>query len=245
MNPSGRTALVTGGAARLGRTCALALADAGAEVVIHYRSSRNEAARTVRDIESRGGRARAEAADLADPGAAADLFRRAASEGRVDILVNNASVFPADDWRDVAVEDFRRQADLHTHTPFVLMRELARQGGEAVAVNMLDTRVADFDPKHLSYHLSKRGLFTLTRILAAELAPDVRVNAVAPGLILPPPGEDAAYLEKLRHTNPLNAVGSPEQIADALLYLVRADFVTGQVLYVDGGRHLKGNAYGL
>ena len=112
-------------------------------------------------------------------------------------------------------------------------------------VNILDTRIADQDPSHAAYHMAKRGLFTLTRDLAIEMAPKLRINGVAPGVILPPDGKDESWIEKLKSTNPLQDRGSADDVADAVMYLIKADFVTGQIIYVDGGRHLKGNVYGL
>ncbi len=112
-------------------------------------------------------------------------------------------------------------------------------------MNILDTRVADRDPAHSAYHLGKRGLYTLTRDLAVEMAPTLRINAVAPGVILPPPGTDETWIERLKSTNPLLERGTVKDVCDAVLYLLGAGFVTGQVIFVDGGRHLKGNAYGM
>ncbi len=109
---------------------------------------------------------------------------------------------------------------------------------------MLDSRAFDHDPQHFAYHLSKRTLFAVTRIMAMELAPKVRVNAIAPGLVLPPAGKDESYLARLAHTNPLQSYGGPQDVVDALLFLLRSRFITGQVLYIDGGRHLKGAFYG-
>ena len=126
----------------------------------------------------------------------------------------------------------------------MIARAFGAQGIEGVIVNFLDTRIEDYDRKHAAYHLSKRMLYTLTRMMAIEFAPLVRVNAVAPGLILPPPGKDESYLAQLAHTNPLGRYGDPSHIVEAVLFLVRNDFVTGQVVFVDGGRHLKGKMYG-
>jgi hypothetical protein len=109
---------------------------------------------------------------------------------------------------------------------------------------MLDTRAFDHDPRHFAYHLSKRTLFSLTRIMAAEFAPKIQVNAIASGLILPPEGKDESYLASLAHTNPMQRYGGPRDITEAVLFLLRSTFITGQVIHVDGGRHLKGAFYG-
>ncbi|MBN1459416.1 MAG: SDR family oxidoreductase, partial [Armatimonadetes bacterium] len=120
----------------------------------------------------------------------------------------------------------------------VLTRTFALHARRGAVVNFLDTRVDGFDWKHVSYILSKHALLLLTRMTALEFAPDVRVNAVAPGLILPPPGQDEGYLEQQAHTVPLRRHGSAGDVTEAVLYLLRSEFVTGQVLFVDGGRHL-------
>ncbi|MFW6158915.1 MAG: SDR family oxidoreductase, partial [Planctomycetota bacterium] len=118
------------------------------------------------------------------------------------------------------------------------------QGRDGAIVNFLDTRVVAYDREHVAYHLSKRMLFSLTRMMALEFAPAVRVNAVAPGLILPPPGRDRAYLERLKSSNPLNRVGTLGQVTEAVLFLLGNEFVTGQVVFVDGGQHMNGRTYG-
>ena len=110
-------------------------------------------------------------------------------------------------------------------------------------MNLLDARVTAYDRQHASYHVSKRVLLTLTRMLAMELAPRIAVNAVAPGLILPPKGQDESYLQKLLDSNPLHRHGDPSDVTDAILFLVTSRFITGQILYVDGGYHMKGHLY--
>ena len=145
---------------------------------------------------------------------------------------------------DFTLQDLEDNIQVNAISPLLIARSFAEQGCEGAIVNFLDTRITEYDNGHAAYHLSKRMLFTLTRMMALEFAPSIRVNAVAPGLILPPPGEDLSYLQKLAHTNPLNRIGSPESITDAVLFLLRSEFVTGQVIFVDGGYHMKGSVYG-
>jgi pteridine reductase len=242
---NGQVALVTGAAKRIGRAIALALAEAGADVAVHYRRTQREAEELCERIRERGRRAWAVQADLESPVAAETLFSRVAeSAGAVDLLVNNASVFPEDTVLDFTPEQLHACVAVHSVAPLLLARRMAAQGRPGCIVNLLDARVVDYDRLHAAYHLSKRMLMSLTSMLALELAPGIRVNAVAPGLILPPEGKPDDYLERLAHTNPLNAYGDPEDIASAVLFLVQSRFVTGQVIYVDGGRHLKGRVYG-
>lgn len=242
---SGRTALVTGGARRIGKAIALGLAAGGADVVVHYGESADEAQRTVEQLESLGRRAWTVQANLADPEQARTLLGDAADRaGPIDILVNNASIFLPDGIMSFRPEDLAENVQIHAMAPLLLCRGLAAQGRAGDIVNMLDCRITDYDAGHAAYHLSKRMLFSMTRMLALELAPGIKVNAVAPGLILPPGGEDESFLQRNASTNPLNRWGTVEQVADAVCFLVRSDFVTGQVIFVDGGRNLKGRVYG-
>ena len=241
---AGKTALVTGSAKRLGRATALALAGAGADVVVHYGRSGDEAAALVDEIARDGRRAWAIAADLASPPQADALMRRAVeATGGVDILVNNAATFPDSRILQFTPEQLQTDVQVNAMAPLQLCRAFADQGAPGDIVNFLDCRIVDYDRAHAAYHLSKRMLMSITRMLALELAPRIKVNAVAPGLILAPAGADENYLADLAHTNPLNAHGRPRDVTDAVLFLLRNPFVTGQVIYVDGGRHMKGRVY--
>jgi NAD(P)-dependent dehydrogenase (short-subunit alcohol dehydrogenase family) len=241
---AGRTALITGAARRLGRAIALALAQQGVHVVVHHNRSADEAVSTCAAIRRLGVSAWPIQADLADIGQAETLFERAVGEaGPIDILVNSASTFEKETIWETSAESLEANLRLHATAPLILARALAGQNRGGAIVNMLDTRVTVYDRQHAAYHISKRVLLTLTRMLALELAPAVAVNAVAPGLILPPAGQDESYLKKLAHCNPLNRYGDPEQVADAVLFLLRSRFITGQVIYVDGGYHMKGHMY--
>ncbi len=239
-----KTALITGGAKRIGRTLALALAQQGVHVVVHYNTSAQEASAACEEIRHLGVSAWSVAADLVDMDQTATLFDRAAAEaGPIDILINNASIFDKETIWETSAESLEVNLRLHATAPLILARDLAKQDRGGAVVNLLDTRITTYDRVHAAYHISKRTLLTLTRILALELAPTVAVNGVAPGLILPPEGEDERYLQKLAHCNPLNRYGDPSQVADAVLFLLRSRFITGQVIYVDGGYHMKGHMY--
>ncbi len=241
---AGKTAMVTGAARRLGRATALALAADGADVVVHYNRSADEAERTASGVRELGRDAWTLQCDLSDLNAVDAMVPWAIENaGPPDVLVNNASMFTPDHIVDVPPERIEANVRVHAEAPLLLSRAMAAQGRPGHVVNLLDSRVVDYDREHAAYHLSKRMLLTLTRMLAMELAPLVSVNAVAPGLILPPPGEDESYLTRLAHTNPLNRVGSAAGITRAIRFLLASEFITGQVIYVDGGRHMKGRMY--
>jgi NAD(P)-dependent dehydrogenase (short-subunit alcohol dehydrogenase family) len=236
---AGTTALVTGAARRLGRAVALGLADAGADVALHYSTSGDAAEQLAAELRHRGRSAWTLRADLADPDAVASLIPRAREQAeRLDILVNNASIFPADGLREARREDLLRCLEVNAWAPLALSRAFAENLGRGAIVNFLDTRIVGYDWKHVSYIISKNALALLTRMMALEFAPAVAVNAVAPGLILPPPGEDESYLDALADTVPLKRHGDAQDIVDAVIYLLQSEFVTGQIIYVDGGRHL-------
>ncbi|MFH1144303.1 MAG: SDR family oxidoreductase [Candidatus Eisenbacteria bacterium] len=241
----GKRALVTGAGRRLGRAAALGLAAAGVDVAVHYRRSAEEAREVAAAVEGCGVRAALLQADLEHPENGTELLARAAEAlGPIDILVNNAAIFPAGRLAEMTVADVERNVRVNALAPLFLGRALAAQEREGAIVNLLDARMVDYDALHVAYHLSKRMLFSLTRGMALEFAPRVRVNAIAPGLILPPEGEDESWLERLAHSNPLATHGGAGDIVEALLFLLRGRFITGQVIFVDGGRHMRGAMYG-
>ncbi len=242
---TGKKALVTGAARRLGRECALALAREGADVVVHFGSSRDEAEETVRLAKECGVEAYSVSADLADPDQLKPLIARALDlAGGLDILVNNASTFAEADFREFGLEDLHKSIAVNAWAPFALGREFAKLAGAGAIVNFLDTRVSGYDWKHPAYHAAKTLLELFTREMAVEFAPGVRVNAVAPGLILPPEGKDESYLEGLKGSTLLQKYGSAEDVAAAVVFLLKSDFITGHTVFVDGGRHLRGPAIG-
>jgi pteridine reductase len=242
MELEGQIAIVTGGAVRLGKFLALALAREGARLVIHYNSSAGPAEETVAEIEALGGEALDVQADLSQPSQAAGIVERAAEHfGQVDILVNSAAIFERADLAHTTEDLWDRQFAINLRSPFFLSQAFAAQVGKdraAHIVNVADWRGIRPDTAYLAYSLTKAGVLSMTQALALELAPNIRVNAIAPGAILPPPGKGEAYFDKLVGQIPLRRVGSPAEIASALLYLLNADFVTGETIFVTGGEHL-------
>jgi pteridine reductase len=237
--------LVTGGARRLGRAVALSFARSGMDLVIHHHRSEREALRLVQELQGMGARAWALQADLTEEAACVNLVEETVRQaGGLDVLINNMATYRESRLLTVSPEALVADAQVNAYAPVVLARNAAKRGACESIINMLDCRMIDYDRRHVSYHLSKQMLYHLTRMLALELAPAVRVNGVAPGLILPPPGEGPEYLEERRKFNPLRGVGSAEAVVDAVHLLVSGDFITGQVVFVDGGRHLRGSVYG-
>ncbi len=232
--------MVTGAAKRLGRAIAERLADEGVHVVLHYHRSRKAAEEASASVSARGVNAWTMAADLGRPEEAEGLADRAwECSGGFSILVNSASIFGKGRLADAPYESFLRHLTVNAWAPLALARAFARKAGAGQIVNLLDARVGGYNFTHAAYFMSKRTLEYITRHLALDLAPDFRVNAVAPGLILPPEGEGPEYLDRLTETVPLKTHGEPADVADAVVCLLKSGFVTGQTLYVDGGRHLR------
>ena len=240
VNVRGMTALITGGPKRIGRGIALALAQEGINVVVHYRSSGQEAEVLCAELAERGVAAWPLQADFSHAESAATLIGRAKElAGKLDILVNNASIFPASTLDNLDFSNIVENMEVNAWSPFVLSREFNRVAGKGAIVNLLDGRIYGYDWTHVGYIVSKHAIAVLTRMMALEFAPNVRVNAVAPGLILPPPGKDHDYIDRLIDTIPLKRHGDPHDIAQTVVFLLKNGFVTGQIICVDGGRHLR------
>ncbi len=240
----GRKALITGGAKRLGRDLALALAERGVDLAIHYNTSREAAQKLCREVREMGTAGVAVGGNLDDPEEVPRVFDEAWEElGGVDILVNNASIFPPGRMEKMTLDDLVTNVRVNAWAPFLLIRALwTRLRGtreRASVVNLLDTRLVGTDLAHAPYHLSKAVLAELTTMTALEFGPELQVNGVAPGAVLPPEEMDDSYLESLTADLPLRRRGHPSDITEATLYLLAASFVTGQVIFVDGGRHIR------
>ena len=234
-----RAALITGAGRRIGRAIALELAAAGWDIAVHYRRSEADAEATAAAVRQAGRAAERFRADLASAAEATGLAE-AVLDGmpHCELLVNNASLFLPGSLAETDADRLDTQMAVNLRAPLLLLRAFAagRTGGQVV--NLLDTRVARTVTDHFAYTLTKKALAELTRMAAKALAPAWRVNAVCPGLILPPPGEDPAYLDRMAGRVPLQRTGTPEDIARAVRYLAENEFVTGQALFVDGGESL-------
>ncbi len=242
---TGQTALITGAAKRLGRATALALAEDGVNVVVHHNTSPADAEALCEELRELGVDAWTLRADLASREESETLIDRARqAAGPLDILINNAAIFPPGTLTDITFDDVVANLQVNAWAPFALSRAFAEQAQRGKIVNLLDSKLTRYDWAHAAYILSKHMLAVLTRMTALEFAPDITVNAVAPGLILPPQGEDESYLERVAPALPLKRHGAPRDVAEAALFLLKSDFITGQVIYVDGGAHLRELANG-
>ena len=239
MELRGTTALVTGSAHRVGKAIALGLAARGCNLLLHFHSSSDAAKATVSEIEQLGVRVKPVRGDLrTDPGT---VIAAAADLAPVRVLVNCAAVFPEDRLLDLTAAAWEQTVAVNLTAPVFLTQEFARalpadlDGG---VVNISDWRTLRPYPDHFSYTVAKGGLDTFTRAAAVGLAPRIRVNAVALGAILPPQGKDSAYLKTLAQRIPLQRVGGTEPVVAAVIALLENDFITGEIVRVDGGAHL-------
>jgi pteridine reductase len=242
MELAGRTALVTGGAHRLGRALATALADAGMRVAIHYNSSSAEADTLVTELSGLGHEARAYRADLTDSEAPASLVAAVSRDFRgLDVLVNSAAVMQRTPFDSVTPAEWDNMFALNLRAPFFVSQAAAPllRNARGSIVNLADLAAFETWPEYIPHGISKAGIVQMTRALARVLAPEVRVNAIAPGAVLLPDHWDAATRAHFAATTPLRRIGSPSDVVEALLYLLRADYVTGETLVVDGGRHVR------
>lgn len=237
-----KTALVTGAAKRIGRAIALVLAQAGYDIGVHYGQSRDEALALVRDLEALGVRAHALQADLSDVANVSQLIDTAREAlGPLDVLINNASVFADDRARSLTVASWQMHMDTNLLAPVLLSQAFAGQTDirdGASIINMIDQRVLKPSPPFFSYGLSKAGLWHATRTLAQALAPHIRVNAIGPGPTLKSIHQSEADFAREARSTLLQKPTSPEEVAAAVIYLLNAPSVTGQMICVDSGQHL-------
>jgi len=240
--PSRPRALVTGGAVRVGRAIAEALARAGYDLVLHYHSSPSAAEEVAETLRSEGGRVVPVRADLSDPGQIGRPFDVVDRElGGLELLVNSAAIFPHHDPLAVDAEEWDRVFALNARAPFLCAQAAARRIERGSIVNIIDTGATEAWPGYVPYVASKAALASLTRGLAAAFAPRIRVNGVAPGPVLLPEDADGdSEREAAARRTVLRRVGAAEDVADAVVFLASTEYVTGEILRVDGGQHLKG-----
>jgi len=243
MELQGKTALVTGGSIRVGRAIVLALAGRGCGVVIHYSRSSEAAEATRTEAEALGVNAWCLQADLTQAEDAKRLVGDATSKaGPLAILINNAAVFLSGNLQETSLDQWETQFALNLRAPFLLSQSFSEQVGQERAgriVNILDSRTNRAGTDHFAYRLTKSALATMTENLALDLAPHITVNAVSPGAILAPPGEDESYLQRIAENRiPLARSGKAEMVGAEVVRLAEADFLTGTISRLDGGEFL-------
>jgi NAD(P)-dependent dehydrogenase (short-subunit alcohol dehydrogenase family) len=232
-------ALVTGGAIRLGKAIALALAGAGFDIALHYHSSAAPARAAADEIRRLGVYCEPFRLDLSDVAAIPAFMEQVRRRfPGLSLLVNSASAYTQATLQETSAEVFDTQFAVNLRAPFFLTQAFARPGIEGQVINILDNKIAFNQFQYAAYLLSKKALAELTRLAAVELAPSIRVNAVAPGVVLPAGTRSQEYIDWRVQGIPLRFQGETDHIAQAILYLVRNTFVTGQILLVDGGESL-------
>nr|WP_321353639.1 SDR family NAD(P)-dependent oxidoreductase [uncultured Draconibacterium sp.] len=239
-----RTALITGASKRIGRSLTEHLAEKGWNVVVHYNSSVKGANGLVEDLSAKypDQEFRAVQANLAETDEVVALIPKLAAEKiKVDLLVNNASVFDRGYLKGTSGELLDSQIDVNLKAPFFLIRDFANYFKTGNIINFVDTRITSNASNFTAYSISKKALWELTKMAALEFAPDIRVNAIAPGVTLPPEDEDEDYLEKLAQGIPMKKPGGVEPILKSLDYILENDHLTGQLLFADGGENLGKN----
>ncbi|MFA8436302.1 MAG: SDR family NAD(P)-dependent oxidoreductase [Marinifilaceae bacterium] len=236
-----KTALVTGGARRIGRAIVNHLAQTGWHVAIHCNTSKSKGRELVKELESMFPvrNFRVFTADLGKEAEATSLVEDVVSEmGALDMLVNNASVFDPGIIRKTTPELFDQQMNINLKAPFFLTRDFANRCRKGVIVNLLDTRIRSNSNTHAAYSLSKKAFADFTLMAALELGPHIRVNGIAPGATLPPKGQGKEYLVEIASRTPMGVLGGVKPILQSLDYILENQNLTGQILYCDGGRQL-------
>lgn len=242
MELKGRVALVTGAGHRVGRALALALAGRGAQVAIHYNASSKDAEETLAGVRQRGVRGELFPADLTDAAVARALPDQVVARlGQLDIVINCAAIMVRATVEETTVEQWDTIFDLNLRSYFFLAQGAIPhlRIAKGKIVNLADVGGMEPWPKYAAHSVSKAGVVMLTKVLALGLAPDITVNAISPGAVLPPDNWDEASRQHLVQTTPLKRLGGAADVAGAMLYLLDADYVTGEILVVDGGRLLR------
>jgi NAD(P)-dependent dehydrogenase (short-subunit alcohol dehydrogenase family) len=234
-----RCAFVTGGAARLGKAVAVDLARMGYHVVLHYNRSVEKAIETKSEIEKLGAGCTLLQFDFMADNDFDSIFESLKDKGLdIEVLVNSASEFVPSSFGDVGGQMLQRQMRINFESAYLLTKSFAKMCSNGVVINFIDTKTTKNRTSYLDYLLAKKLLKEFTLLAAVHLSPRLRVNAIAPGLVLPPEGKDESYLNNLAREVPLQRHGGVDDILKALRFLLESQFVTGQIIYVDGGEHL-------
>jgi len=236
-----RSAIVTGAAKRIGRALALGLAERGFDIGLHYSSSHQEALETQKEIEKLGRKCVLLKCDLTNRKELLGLMEQAGQKMQnIRLLVNNASMFEPASFLQTNLDLLERNFAIHVQAPFVLTSEFAKICKKGNIINIVDTMITKTDTDYFAYLLSKKTLYELTKLAAKALAPNIRVNAIAPGSTAQPVGKfDSNYMQIRAKQVPLQMPGHPDYLLQGIDYLLANPFVTGECLFIDGGAHLS------
>jgi len=231
-------ALVTGGAKRIGRSICIKLAEMGFTIALHYNTSKRDATSLANEIHSMGGQCSLFKCNLFNENETLSLISKIKKKHKdLNLLINNASIFEKSNIKNITQKSIQKHFSLHLNAPMLLTKEFALQCSKGQIINMLDTNVTKNNTKHLTYLLSKKSLLEFTKHAALELAPKFRVNAIAPGFILTPENKSEGTARSSKDI-PLRKKGRSQNIDLTIQFLIQNTYVTGQVIYVDGGEHL-------
>ena len=236
-----KVALITGSAVRLGHEIAQHLADSGWDIALHYRTSSKEVSEFKKDLSIRFPRQRFYTfqADLGVIDQTQKLIKQVIEHfDQLDLLVNCASIFEPSSFKETKADSLIRHSHVNLVSPFILMRDFANNAANGQIINIVDTRITTNKSDYLSYSLSKKSLWELTKMAALELAPLFRVNAIAPGAILAPVGKDQHYLEKVADLTPMKTPSGVISILKSIDYIIGNEDLTGQLIFCDGGAQL-------
>lgn len=231
--------LVTGGAKRIGKAICLSLSSRGYAIALHYHHSVHEAERTAKAIRQKGGTCELFPCDLSDEQQVTALIPGVLKKfSRLTVLINNASIFEPSTIKSPDLKSFDRHFTVNFKAPYILTSQFARNSRKGHIINVLDTHITDHKTSYADYLLSKKALGELTKLSAVELAPHIRVNGIAPGLIFAPAQAGPGHLEKLAKKVPLKQKGDVSQIVRSIEFLLNNPYITGQIIFNDGGEHL-------
>lgn len=236
-----KVALITGSAVRLGREIAFHLANNGWDVALHYRTSSKDVSYFEAELQAGfpDQRFYTFQADLGITDQTQKLIKQVIERfGRLDLLVNSASVFEPSSFKETSADSLIRHSQVNLVSPFILMRDFANSAANGLIINITDTRITNNKNDYLSYSLSKKSLWELTKMGALELAPHFRVNAIAPGAILAPAGKDQRYLEKVADLTPMKTPSGVISVLKSIDYIIGNEDLTGQLIFCDGGAQL-------
>jgi len=238
-----KTALVTGGAKRIGRVMCKYLVEEGWSICIHYLNSKKEADETLETINKLGGKAFKLKANLNHENETRELFNLAEKTiGPIGLLINNASIFYPEDWHEVTDLSWNNNFNINLKAPFILSQEFAKslpKNSNGLILNLIDQRVLKLKSDFFSYTISKAALYTMTKTLALALAPRIRVNGIGPGPTLPNSQQTDQIFNLEAQSTLLRKMVNPEEIAETMMYLINSESVTGQMIAVDSGQHLS------